>query len=101
MAWIGVLMDVYMGLDGLTTKLSGVDVDSGDLRVEAKGFTVPAAVKFNSKGQLFVLDTGAGKVIKVEDGNNIDFAIVETGLDNLAFNARDELFVQVTRKDMF
>ena len=70
-----------------------VDVDSGDLRVEAKGFTVPAAVKFNSKGQLFVLDTGAGKVIKVEDGNNIDFAIVETGLDNLAFNARDELFV--------
>jgi len=70
-----------------------VDVDSGDLRVEAKGFTVPAAVKFNSKGQLFVLDTGAGKVIRVEDGNNIDFAIVETGLDNLAFNARDELFV--------
>ena len=38
-----------------------VDVDTGDIRKEASGFIVPAAVKFNSKGELFVLDTGAGK----------------------------------------
>jgi sugar lactone lactonase YvrE len=70
-----------------------VDVDTGDIRKEASGFTVPAAVKFNSKGELFVLDTGAGKVVKVVEGKNSDYAIVENGLDNLAFNNQDELFV--------
>ena len=29
-----------------------VDVDTGDIRKEASGFIVPAAVKFNSKGEL-------------------------------------------------
>ena len=70
-----------------------VDVDTGDIRKEASGFAVPAAVKFNSKGELFVLDTGAGKVVKVVDGKNSDYAFIENGLDNLAFNEQDELFV--------
>jgi sugar lactone lactonase YvrE len=70
-----------------------VDVDTGDIRKEAGGFTVPAAIKFNSKGELFVLDTGAGKVVKVLDGKNSDYAFIENGLDNLAFNEKDELFV--------
>ena len=70
-----------------------VDVDTGNIRKEASGFTVPAAVKFNSKGELFVLDTGAGKVVKVLNGKNSDYAFIENGLDNLAFNEQDELFV--------
>ena len=50
-------------------EIVSVNVDTGELRTEASGFNVPAAVKFNSKGELIVLDTGAGKVIKVKDGN--------------------------------
>ena len=70
-----------------------VDVDTGDLRKEASGFSVPAAIKFNSKGELFVLDTGAGKVFKVIDGKNDEIAFIDQGLDNFALNSEDEIFV--------
>ena len=40
-----------------------LDVDTGERRVEATGFTTPAAVKFDSHGVLHVLDTGAGEVV--------------------------------------
>ena len=70
-----------------------IDVETGVLRKEASGFNVPAAVKFNSKNELHVLDTGAGKVFKVINGNNIEVATISTGLDNLAINASDEIFV--------
>ena len=70
-----------------------IDVDTGELRKEASGFNVPAAVKFNSKGELFVLDTGAGKIFKVLDGKNEEIAFIDQGLDNFAINADDEIFV--------
>lgn len=70
-----------------------VDVDTGDIRKEVVGLNVPAAVKFNSKGELFILDTGAGKVVKVTDGIKSDYAYVELGLDNLAINSDDEVYV--------
>jgi len=69
------------------------DVDSTDMRVEATGFNVPAAVKFDSNGVLHVLDTGAGSVIRVQDGRQTVVAVLEQGLDNLAFDADDRLFV--------
>lgn len=74
-------------------EIVSVNVDTGNLRTEATGFNVPAAVKFNSKGELIVLDTGAGKVIKVKDGKNEEIAYVDQGLDNLALNSKDEIFV--------
>lgn len=69
------------------------DVDEGDMRVEATGFEVPAAVKFDSHGVLHVLDTMAGSVIRVDDGKQTVVATLEPGLDNLAFDAEDRLFV--------
>ena len=74
--------DDYCGLNGMgwgpdgrlygprwfNNEVVSVDVDTGDLRVEAIGLNVPAAVKFNSMGELFILDTGAAQVIKVEEG---------------------------------
>lgn len=69
------------------------DVDEGTMRVEATGFNVPAAVKFDSKGTLHVLDTGAGSVVRVQDGRQTVAAVLEPGLDNLAFDANDRLFV--------
>ncbi|MGE0621031.1 MAG: hypothetical protein AB7O54_00330 [Pseudomonadales bacterium] len=69
------------------------DVDEGDMRIEATGFQVPAAVKFDSHGVLHVLDTLAGAVIRVEGQKQTVVATLEPGLDNLAFDANDRLFV--------
>ena len=69
------------------------DVDAGDMQVEATGFNVPAAVKFDSEGVLHVLDTGAGSVIRIEDGRQSVVAVLEQGLDNFAFDSNDRLFV--------
>ena len=71
-----------------------VDVETGETRVEVSGLQVPAAVKFNSAGELHVLDTGAGTVLKRnEDGSVGIVAQLQTGLDNFAFDDNDNLFV--------
>ena len=100
-------VDEFCGLNGMDwgpdgrlygprwfdNEVISVDVDTGDIRKEVSGLNVPAAVKFNSKGDLFVLDTGAGKVVKVTDGVKSDYAFIELGLDNLAINSDDVLYV--------
>lgn len=71
-----------------------VDIDSGEYRTEATGFMVPAAVKFDSRGLLHILDTGTGDVIRREaDGRNTVIATLSAGLDNFAFDEADNLFV--------
>jgi len=69
------------------------DVDSGEMREEVSGLQVPAAVKFNSLGQLHVLDTAAGTVYRVVDGQLVTVAELTPGLDNFAFDADDTLYV--------
>ena len=70
-----------------------LDVDTGEMRLEAKGLNVPAAVKFDSNGVLHILDTADGKVLKIVDGKLATVANLLTGLDNFAFNDKDEIFV--------
>ncbi len=70
-----------------------LDVESGEWRVEATGFTTPAAIKFDSKGVLHVLDTGTGQVLRVVDGNHEVVVQLEPGLDNFAFDENDTIFV--------
>ncbi len=100
-------IDEFCGLNGMdwgpdgrlygprwfNNEVISVDVDTGDIRKEVGGLNVPAAVKFNSKGSLYVLDTGAGKVVKVNDGIKSDYAYIGLGLDNLAINSDDEVYV--------
>ena len=69
------------------------DVDSGERRVEATGFNVPAAIKFDSKGILHVLDTGTGELVRVVDGEKELVASLTPGLDNFAFDSTDTPFV--------
>jgi sugar lactone lactonase YvrE len=69
------------------------DVDSLEMRTEADGFKVPAAVKFDSKGRLHVLDTAEGAVVRVDGDERQVVASFEPGLDNLAFDENDRLFV--------
>ena len=70
-----------------------IDVETGEQRVEATGFKTPAAVKFNSKGELHVMDTADGTVHRIDDGVNTLVATIEPGLDNFAFDAIDRIFV--------
>ena len=69
------------------------DVDSGERRTEATGFEVPAAVKFDARGRLHVLDTATGQVLRIDGDQRIEVARLESGLDNFAFDASDRLFV--------
>ncbi len=69
------------------------NVDTNTKRTEAKGFDTPAAVKFDSDGQLHVLDTGAGTIYKVEDGQNISVAELSPGLDNFVIDEQGRFFV--------
>jgi len=70
-----------------------IDVDSGEMVTVASGFKTPAAVKFDGKGRLHVLDTLAGDVIRVDGDQRTVVAHLTPGLDNFAFDAKGRLFV--------
>jgi len=74
-----------------------VDVDSGKLDVVADGFGTPAAANFNSKGELFVLDSKRGDIVKVniKTGAKETVFKLKTAMDNLAFDSQDRMYVTV------
>ncbi len=76
-----------------TGEVVSFDVDANTMRVEASGFAVPAAVKFDSKGRLHVLDTMKGEVIRLAGDAHEVVVTLSPGLDNFAFDANDRLFV--------
>jgi sugar lactone lactonase YvrE len=72
-----------------------VDVDRGTFEVVASGFGGPTAVKFDHQERLHVLDSLRGEVVRFDrsfDQRSI-IARLTQGLDNLAFNSQDRLFV--------
>lgn len=72
-----------------------IDPDSGAMKVIADGFDTPAAANFDSRGNLYVLDTALGHVIRVDiaSGAKAIVARLDTALDNLAIDSRDRIFV--------
>src|SRR5689334_8278650 len=76
-------------------QVAKVDVDKGELTVVADGFKVPAAVNFDSKGNLFVVDTALGQLVKVDPktGAKKVVAQLKPALDNLAIDDKDRIFV--------
>ncbi len=74
-----------------------VDVDAATLETVAEGFTIPAAVNFNSQGVLHAVDTAEGQVVRVdiESGERTVIAQVPKAIDNLTFSADDRLFLTV------
>lgn len=76
-------------------QVAQVDVDSGELKVIADGFTVPAAVNFDSKGILHVIDNETGDIFQVDitNGDKTLIATAPSNLDNLAFDDEDNLYV--------
>ncbi|HYI29195.1 MAG TPA: hypothetical protein VD863_15250, partial [Bradyrhizobium sp.] len=76
-------------------QIARVDVDKVELTVVADGFKIPAAVNFDSKGNLWVVDTALGQLVRVDPktGAKKMVAQLKPSLDNLAIDARDRIFV--------
>jgi len=72
-----------------------IDVDKATMTVVADGFKVPAAVNFDRRGNLFVVDTALGQLVQVNaaSGDKTLVATLKPGLDNLAIDNRDRVFV--------
>src|SRR5437879_5909161 len=76
-------------------QVAKVDVDKAELTVVADGFKVPAAVNFDSKGNLWVVDTALGQLVRVDPktGAKKMVAQLKPSLDNLAIHDKDRIFV--------
>jgi streptogramin lyase len=63
--------------------------------VVADGFKIPAAVNFDSKGNLWVVDTALGQLVRVDpkSGDKKMVAQLKPSLDNLAIDDKDRIFV--------
>jgi sugar lactone lactonase YvrE len=72
-----------------------IDPDTGKLDVIADGFDTPAAADFDSKWNLYVLDTARGELVRVDIRSHKKQVVAKlaTALDNLAIDSRDRLFV--------
>ncbi len=76
-------------------QVAKVDVDKAELTVVADGFKIPAAVNFDSKGNLWVVDTALGQLVQVDPktGAKKMVAQLKPSLDNLAIDDKDHIFV--------
>jgi sugar lactone lactonase YvrE len=76
-------------------QVAKVDVDKAELSVVADGFKVPAAVNFDSKGNLWVVDTALGQLVRLDpqSGTKTMVAQLNPSLDNLAIDAKDRIYV--------
>ncbi len=73
-----------------------VDPASGQVvDVIATDFTTPCAVNFDSKGNLWALDSGTGEIFKIDPVSKKKelMATQEPHLDNLAINSHDQIFI--------
>jgi sugar lactone lactonase YvrE len=72
-----------------------VDVDKAELTMVADGFKTPAAVNFDSKGNLWVVDAALGQLVRVDPktGAKKVVAQLKPSLDNLAIDDKDRIFV--------
>ena len=76
-------------------QVAKVDIDKGELTVVADGFKIPAAVNFDSRGNLWVVDTALGQLVRVDPKNRTKkmVAQLKPSLDNLAIDDKDRIFV--------
>jgi len=105
----GMLNGMDWGPDGFlyapswtATNILRIDVDSCDESescdsemIVSGTIGMPAAVKFDSQGNLYALDSLSGQVLQVDTltGSLTLVTTLPAGLDNLAFDSEDRLFV--------
>jgi len=81
-------------------RIVSVNIDTGELSDVTTNWGTPAAVKFNSLGELHAVNQGNGEVVRIdiESGEREVLATFpENWLDNLAFDSEDRLFVSSAR----
>jgi len=77
-------------------KLVSMDVDQGIITQICDGLPLPFGVKFNSQGEMFVVDGISGKVSRIDPQTGNKTVIAQQdhpGLDQLAFDSDGRLFV--------
>lgn len=76
-------------------QVARINPADGTVQVVAEGFDTPAAVNFDSQGNLFVVDTHAGTLnrVDIQSGETNVVATLDTSLDNLAIDKDDRIFV--------
>ncbi len=73
-----------------------VDPATGKVvKVVADGFDTPCAVNFDSKGNLYALDTGTGEIFRIDiaTGKKTKVAVQKPHLDNLAIDSKDRIYI--------
>lgn len=77
---------------GQVVKVNPAD---GEIKVINSEFKVPAAANLDSKGNIWVVDTKTGGLFRINatDGKRALVAQLETGLDNLAIDKNDNVYV--------
>ena len=77
---------------GQIVKLNPAD---GEIKVINSEFKVPAAANYDSKGNIWAIDTKTGELFKINpaDGKRSKVAQLATGIDNLALDKQDNIFV--------
>lgn len=72
-----------------------INPEDGELEVIAEGLQIPAAVNFDSRGNLYVVDTKAGELLRIsaEERELTTVATLATALDNLTVAADDRIYV--------
>jgi sugar lactone lactonase YvrE len=82
-----------------TGQVVRIDVDQSPLQPTpiACGFRAPSDVKFDAKGDLYVLDAGTGEILRVNPDNGTKTVVAQgpTTLDKMAFDAQGRLFASV------
>ena len=76
-------------------QIARIDPDTGQVSVVAEGFQTPAAAKFDSKDNLWVIDTKVGVLYRVDikTGSKTKIAQLSNSLDNIAISPDDRIFV--------
>ncbi len=72
-----------------------INVDTGEMDTLASGFAIPVAVNLDSEDRLYVADGKLGRLgrVDIESGEQTLVATVDSGIDNLALDSNDNLFI--------
>ncbi|WP_292933317.1 PQQ-binding-like beta-propeller repeat protein [Noviherbaspirillum sp.] len=72
-----------------------VNPDSGEVKTLASGMKTPAAANFDSKGNLYAVDTKSGELVRIDpaSGSKTTVAQLKSALDNLAIDKQDHIYV--------
>ncbi len=75
--------------------IAAVDPKDGKIEVVVDGFKTPAAANFDSKGNLWAIDTAEGALYKIDvkAHTRTKAADLDPALDNLAVDAQDNIYV--------